>query len=162
MKKPDKFLIAIVVTIILLVAFTLVLLRPPPKYRDDESAEAVTHNYLLALQQGNYERALDQISHEIPNRPQDTSQMEWDVKQNEWQFDRFGDPSLLIADSNISGENATVTLKETRTNSPIPGDINSQEITMRLKLENGAWKIVDGQASWAEDWSDEKTRRIDR
>ncbi len=118
--------------------------------------------YQLALQRGDYERALDQISQDIPNRPQDASEMEWDVKQNEWQFDRFGDPSLLIADSNITGDNATVTLKETRSNSPIPGDLDSQEITMRLKLENGGWKIVDGQAYWAHDWSDEKTRKIDR
>ena len=157
MKQADKFLIAIVIAIILLVvaAFTLVLLRPPPQYREDETAEAAVHNYLLALQLGDYQRALDQISEDVPHRPQDAAEMEFDVKDNEWQFDRYGDPSLIIAGSRITGE-------ETRSNSPIPGDIDSQEITMRLQLDDTSWKLIDGQAYWAYDWSDEKTRQIDR
>ena len=164
MKQADKFLIAIVIAIILLVvaAFALVLLRPPPQYREDETAEATVHNYLLALQQGNYERALNQISEDVPHRPQDAAEMEFDVKDNKWQFDRYGDPSLIIAGSRITGEAATVTLKETRSNSPIPGDIDSQEITMRLQLDDTGWKLIDGQAYWAYDWSDKKTRQIDR
>jgi len=164
MKQADKFLIAIVVAIILLVvvAFTLVLLRPPPQYREDKTAEAAVHNYLLALQQGDYERALNQISEDVPHRPQDAAEMEFDVKQNEWQFDRYGNPSLIIAGSRVTGEAATVTLKETRSNSPILGDIDSQEITLRLQLEDGGWKLLDGQAYWALDWTDEQTRRIDR
>ena len=164
MKQADKFLIAIVVAIILLVvaAFALVLLRPPPQYRQDKTAEAAVHNYLLALQQGDYERALNLISEDVPHRPQDAAEMEFDVKQNEWQFDRYGNPSLIIVSSRVSGDAATVTLKETRSNSPILGDIDSQEITMRLQQEDGGWKLLDGQAYWAFDWTGEQTRRIDR
>lgn len=164
MKQADKFLITIVIAIILLVvaAFTLVLLRPPPQYREDETAEAVVHNYLIALQQGDYQRALDQISEDVPHRPQDAAEMEWDVKENQWQFDRYGDPSLIIAGSRVTDDQATVTLTETRSDSPIPGDIDSQEITMRLQLDDTGWKLIDGQAYWAYDWSDEQTRKIDR
>ena len=34
--------------------------------------------------------------------------MEFDIKQNEWQFDRYGNPSLIITGSRVTGEAATV------------------------------------------------------
>ena len=164
MKQPDKFLIAIVVAIILLVvaAFAIVLLRPQPQYRDAKSAEDVVYNYLLALQLEEYDRALELISADVQNRPQDASEMEWDVKQEKWQFERYGDPSLTIAGSNVTGDQATVSLRETRTSSPILGDVYSEEITMRLQLEDDGWKLIDGQAFWAYEWGDEQDRPIER
>jgi len=157
MKQIDKFLIAIVAGIILLVvvAFAFVLLRPEPQYRTDDSPEAAVHNYLLALQQEEYERALDQISQDVPYRPEDSSELELDVSQNGWQFGRYGDPSLIIAGSRISGESATVTLKETRSGGIFPADSSSQELVMRLQLEDQGWKLTEGQAYWVYEWSNE-------
>jgi len=156
MRQTDKFLVAIVggIVILVIVAFALILLRPEPQYRSDDTPESAIYNYLLALQREEYERALGEISLDVPNRPQDGSEMEWDISQDSWQFERYGDPSLVISGSRITGDHATVTLAETRSNGIFPGDVSSQEVVMRLKLEEGGWKLTGGNAYWAADWDD--------
>ena len=156
MRQTDKFLLAIVGSVVILIAaaFALILLRPEPQYRSDDSPEAAVHNYLLALQQEAYERALDEISHDVPNRPQDGNEMEWAISQNSWQFDRYGDPALVISSSRVSGDHATVTLAETRSGGIFPGDVSSQEIVMRLKQDENGWKLIGGKAYWSEDWEE--------
>jgi hypothetical protein len=157
MRNTDKFLVAIVAGIVILVvaAFALILLRPEPQYRSDDTPDATVHNYLLALQQEEYERALSEISHDVPNRPQDGNEMEWDINQNSWQFERYGDLSLVISGSRISGDHATVTLTETRSYGIFPGDVSSQEVVMRLKLDENGWKLIGGKAYWSDDWEEE-------
>jgi hypothetical protein len=154
MKQTDKFLFAIVAGIVILVvaAFAFVLLSPEPQYRTDDTPEAAVQNYLLALQQEEYERALDEISLDVPHRPLDGSGMEWDISQNSWQFERYGDPSLVISRSRISGDHATVTLAETRSYGIFPGDVSSQDVVMRLKQDDSGWKLIGGNAYWVDDW----------
>lgn len=64
MKGSDKTLALIVggVVLLLIIAFGLVLLRPAPEYRDDVDPDGAAHNYLLALQRADYERAYSYIS----------------------------------------------------------------------------------------------------
>ena len=157
MKQNDKFLIAIVIAVILLVvaAFAFVLLRPQPEYRTDDTPEAVVYNYLLALEQGDYERALDQIAKDVHNRPDDASEMEWDVKQNNWSFNRYGNPTLTIDGSNISGKEATVILKEIRSDDPFSAGVDSSEVAMRLEQKEDGWKLIGGQAYWTYKWDNE-------
>jgi hypothetical protein len=64
MKNTDKFLLAIVVGVVLLivVAFAVVFTRPKPAYQSDDTPAGVVHNYLFALQEGNYERAYSYLS----------------------------------------------------------------------------------------------------
>lgn len=59
MKNTDKMLIAIVIGIVLLVviALAITLTRPEPTYQAEDNPEGITHNYLLALQKKDYERA---------------------------------------------------------------------------------------------------------
>jgi hypothetical protein len=158
MKQSDKFLFAIVIAIILLVvaAFVVVLIRPQPIYRDTETPEDIVFNYLLALQQEDYERALDLLSKDVPNRPQNAAEMELDIKQESWQFERYGDPSLNVSGSRISGDSATVTIIETRSDNPILGDVYSEEITIRLIREDGNWKLIEGQAYWSTEWEEDE------
>ena len=154
MRKTDKFLIAIVAGIVLLLiaAFAFVLLSPEPQYRSDDTPEATVHNYLLALQQEDFERALSELSQDVPNRPEDSSEMEWDITQYPWQFERHGDTSLIIVGSRITGEHAIVTVAETRSYGIFPGDVSTQEIVMRLKQEENGWKLIGGKSYWADDW----------
>ena len=154
MKQNDKFLTVIVVAIVVLVIFTfaLVLLSPDPEYLADDSAEAAVYNYLLALQEEDYARALDFISEEVSNRPEDVAEMEWDIRQNLWRFDPYDDPAITIADSHITGDSATVTVKKTWAEMPFLGAVNSSEFTMRLQLEDEGWKLINGQTHWAEEW----------
>ncbi|NCF69668.1 MAG: hypothetical protein GWP61_27285 [Chloroflexi bacterium] len=154
MRKTDKYLIAIVAGIVLLViaAFAFVLLSPEPQYRGDDTPEATVHNYLLALQQEDFERALSELSQDVPNRPEDSSEMEWDITEYPWQFELQDDTSLIIVGSRITGERAIVTVAETRSYGIFPGDVSTQEIVMRLKQEENGWKLIGGKSYWADDW----------
>lgn len=158
MKQTDRFLIVIVVAILLLVVatFVIVMLTPDPEYNKADTAEAAVFNYLLALQQEDYMRALDFISDEVSNRPEDATDLEWDIKQNSWHFDRHDDTSITIAGSHINGDSATVTVKKIWSELPILGAVNSDEYAMRLQLEEDGWKLIDGQTHWAEEWGAEK------
>ena len=104
------------------------------------------------MQEEDYARALDFIAEEVSNRPEDAAEMEWDIKQNLWRFDRNDDPAITIAGSRVTGENATVTVKKTWSELPLLGAVSSSEYTMRLSLEDDQWKLINGQTHWAESW----------
>ena len=71
MKGTDKFLAAIVLGVLLLVIVSVVLVitRPPPSYKEENSAENVAYNYLLALQEHNYVRAYGYLSPSLSGYP---------------------------------------------------------------------------------------------
>lgn len=157
MKQSDKFLVAIVLVILGLViaTFVMVLIRPEPQYRPDDSAEAAVFNYILALQKEDYDRALSYLSKDVNDRPTDAADMEWDVKQNLWQFDQYEQPVITIVRSRISSDSATVTIKKTWSEDPLLGSARSSEFTMRLQLEADRWQLVDGQTHWVDDWRED-------
>jgi hypothetical protein len=71
--KQDKFLIGILVGIVLLVvvAVVVVLFRAPgaEAYLAENSPRAVVHNYYLALQRKDYERAYGYLADDLTNKP---------------------------------------------------------------------------------------------
>ena len=147
----------IVIGIILLVilAFAILIFGPEPEYKTENTAEAVVYNYLLALQQEDYAFALEQIAGHIPNRPADAAEMEWDISQDRWRFENRSNSELTIAGSRIVGDSASVTVSNTWSTSPLEGGVDSTEFTMRLQRQDGIWKLIDGQISWAREWGAE-------
>ena len=71
--KNDKFLIGIVIGIILLIviAVVAVLLRTPEneEYVAVEDPAGVVHNYFLAIQRKDYEKAYGYLSDDLPSKP---------------------------------------------------------------------------------------------
>ncbi len=71
--KDDKFLIGIVAGIVLLVvvAVTMVLLRSPnqEEYMADDTPAGVVHNYFLAIQRKDYEKAYGYLSDDLEAKP---------------------------------------------------------------------------------------------
>ncbi|GAB4450951.1 MAG: hypothetical protein Kow0031_33470 [Anaerolineae bacterium] len=71
--KQDKFLIAIVAGVLLLVvvAIVVVLTRLPGNedYRPDDTPEGVAHNYFLAIQRKEFNKAYGYLSDELENKP---------------------------------------------------------------------------------------------
>lgn len=71
--KQDKFLIAIVAGILLLVvvAIVVVLTRAPgsEEYRADDTPAGVVHNYFLAIQRKDFSKAYGYLSDELENKP---------------------------------------------------------------------------------------------
>ena len=161
MKSTDKFLIAIVLGAVVLAAaaFTVMLLRPKPSYQPEDTPVAVVHNYLLALQQEDYERAFTYLSPTVEGYPGSAQAFEETVRDNSWQFP-LGDTStaLEVVSADIDGERATVTVQETSFYQG--GLFDSSQYTstfeMRLQRDPGtsAWQLVEGDSYWARCWND--------
>ena len=104
--KNDKFLIGIVAGIVLLaiVAVVVVMFRQPgeEKYIADDTPAGVVHNYFLAIQRKDYEKAYGYLSDDLDNKP---------------DLDEF------IRDMNIYGYDRQASLSIGQTT---PGDVRAQ------------------------------------
>ncbi len=163
MKSTDKFLIGIVAGIVLLiiVAFVVTLARPEPTYQAEDTPEGVAHNYLLALQQEDYERAYGYLSPTLEGYPVSAEEFARDVRDHSWSFRLDEDITLAVESSRVIGNRAVVDVRESRF---YDGDLfdSSQSTTvfeMELQLEDGEWKIVHSNCYFAWCWmSDEGCR----
>lgn len=156
MKSADRFLIVIVAGLILLivVTFVVVMTRPGPEYRTDDSPEASVHNYLLALQEQDYGRARGYLAQSVPNRPADSGDMARAVNRASWAFREDRDVSLVVVTSRIDDDQAIVTIRETASYGPFPGDTVQTNIDMYLVRESDGWKLTDGDAFWSSEWKE--------
>ena len=159
MKNTDKFLIAIVAGVVLLigVAFAVVFLRPKPTYQTDDTPEGVAHNYLFALQQKDYARAYSYLSPDIDGYPDSVARFTTDISNNGYGFGSGSDSTTLeIASSDITGDQAVVTVRETVFYNG--GLFNNNQYTntfaMTLHREDKGWKIVSSESYWAWCWND--------
>lgn len=158
MKAMDRFLAGIVIGVLALVAsaLALALLRPAPSYLPDDTPEAVAHNYLLALRQGDEGRAYGYLASELAGRPRTLDEFSRDLRAFSW---RPGGPeessSVTIEPARLEGGRATVRVRETVF---YPSGLFSSEYTntfsMRLRQEQGGWRIVASDAYWAACWQD--------
>ena len=159
MKGIDKFLIAIVAGVILLVVVVLAvaLLRPnQPTYQADDTPEGVAHNYLLALQLEEYERAYGYLSPTLPGYPTDVDKFVNNVEGDRWSFGYFDndDVSLAIEAVNVTGDRAKVVVRRTEFHQGGLFDSGQYSTTfeMTLRREDGAWKITNSDRYWARCW----------
>jgi len=158
MKGIDKFLLALVAGIVLLVGVVLAvaLLGPnQPSYQPDDSPEGVAHNYLLALQLSEYERALGYLSPSLPGLPADVESFESDIEDHRWSFGYSdNDVSLAIEAVNVTGDRAKVVVRKTEFHRGGPFDSGQYSYTfdMTLRREKGAWKVAESDRYWADCW----------
>lgn len=156
MHGSNKFLFSMVMGVILLVivAFSVVLLRPEPTYQDDSTAGGAAHNYLLALQQEDYERAYQYIPTAY-KYPTDANDLADNVRQENWRFEDDSEFSLAVESVKPRGENeAIVTVRKTTFyNEGLMGSYeDSHTFTMKMLLEDGAWKVGDSSDYWSDCW----------
>ena len=164
MKGTDKYLIVLVIGILLVTVVAVVVVAQRPgleRYQPDNTPEGVVFNYLLALQQSDYERAYGYLSPDLPRGPADVEQMVDDLG---WQLNGLQDsqnhPSLSIDTSRAVGDTAVVTVGETHY---YRGDLLSSGHTTstfdaKVRKVEGAWKIVYSQDYWKQDWSSQRDR----
>jgi len=156
MQTSNKFLLIIVISIVLLIiaAFLAVTLQPDPTYQDDITPDGTAHNYLLAIQQKNYERAYSYIPTDYPY-PKNADDMRDDITDNNWLFDIGDDFSLVVESAEIHGDGeATVIVRKTtfHNNGLMGSNQSTRTFTLTLIQENGSWKVSDGKSYWSNCW----------
>jgi hypothetical protein len=160
MKNTDRFLIGIVVGIVVLVivAFVVTLMRSEPAYQPEDTPKGVAHNYLLALQKEEYERAYGYLSPTLDGYPTSVDKFTDAVARYSWKFRFDADTTLAVESSREVGSQTVVRVRESRFEG---GNLigNNQSITMfdvKLKFEQGAWKIVDADYYFARCWKSDQ------
>lgn len=157
MKSPDKFLIGILVGVVVLLVtvFGVILTRPADEYQAEDTPEGVAHNYLLALQNEDYQRAYSYLSPKLRGYPSSYIDFKRNVEQKRWLFRNGSSVSLAILSSELMGDSqADVDVRETRFYS---GDFfnssqSTREFEIYLALENDQWKIKDSDSYFAPCW----------
>ena len=158
MKGIDKFLLAIVAGIVVLVGVVMVLalLRPnQPDYQPDDTPQGVAHNYLLALQLEEYGRAHSYLSPSLPGFPASFETLERDVQNNRWSFGYHDDDvSLAIEAVNVTGDRAKIVVRRTKfyRGGLFDSGQYSDTFDMTLRREKGLWKVADSDRYWANCW----------
>jgi hypothetical protein len=160
MKNADKGLIGIVaaIAVIAIAAITAVLLQPEAEYRTDDSPEATAHNYLLALRQQEYDRAHECLSSRLPEYPRNGRVLANDLEKT-YSFRIDEDEALSVQPAAISGSTAQVEVLRTTFSSDGmfgSGQANSR-FEMKLRKEEGHWKLVDSDRYWSDCWNGNTT-----
>lgn len=154
MKGTDKFLIAIVAGIVVLIvsAFAIALTRPAPTYKPDDTAENVAFNYLLALDQNDYPRAYGYLSLSVKGRPTSAEKFERDLGRIRYSFGPNENTSWSIESSHPVGNQVVVTVRRTTYSTGLFASTYSSSFDMRLQREEDAWKIVSSGSYWSYCW----------
>jgi hypothetical protein len=157
MRNSDRFLTGIVVAIaaLVVVAFAVALRQPARSYLDDAAPADVVHNYLLALELGDFERAYGYLSDSLGGRP-------GSVAEFREQVGDIGEAGAMIETTFrttsdwTTGPDAFVTVHETVYHSGGLFDSGEWESSfdVRLQLEDGQWRIVASDRYWDTCWQD--------
>lgn len=158
MKSPDKFLIGIIIAVVVLLAvvFGVILSRPAVEYQSEDTPAGVAHNYLLALQDEDYERAYGYLSRELSGYPESTIQFKRDVDRYSWRFRSSSSVSLSVESSDfLRDDHAHVDVRETRFYS---GDLfsssqSTSNFVIELVLIDNEWKIIDADYYFSYCWT---------
>jgi len=154
MKQTDKILIGIVAGIVILViaAFAITLTRPEETYQPEDTPEGVVHNYLLAFDNQDLERAYSYLSPDIPKYPRTLDEFIQDVEQNRWAFE--SNLAFSLETKSPSSNRAIVTVFANYFSGGGLFDIsqNTTEFTISLKKVNGNWRIYAGERFFCWCW----------
>ena len=154
MKKSDKILAGIVIGIVLLVgvAFAVALTRPKPDYREEDTPEGVAHNYLLALQQEDYERAYGYLSTSMSDYPLSLRIFTDDIEN--YSDADVNSTTQVDTPATIKGDRATVKVQHTRfyQGGLFSSRSYSSTFDMTLVKEEGKWRIIASDRYWSWRW----------
>ncbi len=149
--RQDRFLTGILIAIgvLAVLAVALFFLRQTrQEYSGDPTPEGVAHNYTLALQNGDYQRAYGYLA-SGPGKPE-YARFRLDLAN---QRNQFADAAVEIQSAEIAGEDATVSITVLRGGGGLFNDITRDVQNASLKKEGQDWKIVQmPYPYWSFDW----------
>jgi hypothetical protein len=156
--KTDKFLIGIVSGIVLLIVIAIVLVLARGQGEDyvaDNVPAGVVHNYFLAVQREEYEKAYGYLSDELKSKPD----LDEFIREVDNRYDR-SEVSLQIGKSSIDDDRARVEMSITTYHGGGPfdsGHYTNQETAYLRRTPSGEWKLTGyPHPYWGYDWNNEK------
>jgi len=158
MKGLDKFLIGIIIGAVVLVAVVaaVLLTRPAVDYLPDDTPEGIVHNYLLALQRRDYQRAYGYLSPRLRGHPETLMQFQSDIEHNTWQFQSGASVSLEVLSARVTGYEASVEVSESHLNRGgfFPSGPSGYHFYVTLRQEDGQWRIIASDNYFAWCWQE--------
>lgn len=147
MNGRDRFLWIIVGGALALVIAGIVsvglVARQTPAPLPDDTPEGVVHNYFLALQNGEYDRAYGYLSDNLEEKP---SVSEFATQLRRMTDYRSGEHSIRMKIERTSLEDdeawVEVTVSEFRAHSLFDRSEYTRHETVSLQRENGQWRIT--------------------
>jgi ABC-type amino acid transport substrate-binding protein len=150
--KTDRFLTGILVGIGVLIVIALALFflrREQTDYRVEDAPDAVAHNYILALERQDYERAYSYLA-DTETKP---SYSAFRIAFTQGQIDT-GRSIASIGETETFDDEAIVGLTITRGSSGLFSDPYRDTQSVLLVRQNGDWKITQAPwPYWGWDWS---------
>jgi hypothetical protein len=138
--KQDRFLTGILIGIAVLVVIALALYfvrREEAVYQPEDTPAGVVHNFVLALHNGEYERAHNYLA-DTERKPDLTAFRQPFISR---QLD-IQTSSLQIGETDLHGEEAIVVVTIVHaSNNPFDSVYHTPE-TFTLIMQNGDWKIT--------------------
>lgn len=155
--RNDKFLLGIVAGMVALVIIALLLaLLRPVGYQPEDSPAGVAHNYLLALQRGEMERAYGYLSPTLPNYP-DFAAFSEDVPLGRFGMGRRDTVSLNVEFDPVElGDNRVLVQGRETFQSPQIFFYTEyrNDFTLTLEQQKGGWKLVSAERYWLRCWEE--------
>jgi len=149
--RQDKFLIAILGVIVVLVAAALglfILRQGQQTYLNQDTPSGVVHDYILALQKGDFQRAYNFLCDDTGKPTLFAFKQTFASSQLE-----VSSSSAQVNDEQITGEQAEVSVILTQNQSDLFSSPYQNNQPAQLIRQNGAWKIqMAPYPYWGYDW----------
>jgi hypothetical protein len=157
MKQTDRFLLAIIAGIVVLVvaALAIALTRTPQSYLPDTTPSGAAHNYVLAIKQRDDARAYSYLSPDLNGYPPTLDDFIADIDSRySWEFNRDA-ATISVGEERITDDRAVVTVSETRfyNGGLFSSGQYSTSFSMNLRRQGEAWQLISAESYWASCWN---------
>ncbi len=147
--KEDRFLIGIIIVVALLVVASLLvffLQRGEITYLPEDTPDGVVHNYILAVQQGDFEKAYGYLANgDKKYKPT------YDEFLNHYFLDNNDGESIQIGETEVGEHTATVEIVVIENNDLFSNPSRYSRNALLFK-QNGIWKIRQMSYGWNRSW----------
>jgi len=153
--KQDRFLLVILggIGLLIVAAIVIFFVRGEPQgYGPEDTPEGVLRNYVISLQNGDFQRAHGYLQ-VVENQPSLTT-FQQSLLRNEYDLTQA---AIQLGDVKITGDDALVNITIIHSNNDPFNRTWTENTTGLLTLQEGEWRIVNmPYPYWGWDWYMEK------
>lgn len=157
MASTDKVFVACIIAIVIvgIAALAMDSINPGSAYRTGTAPIDVAHNYLTALQRGDYQLAYEQLSPNLQSYPQDRQMFVKQINNNHVAFPLDNEEiAVSVLSERVVEDWATVEIDVSHfyNDGPFSSSQSSRSYELELERVDGVWKIADGEIFFIYCW----------